>query len=199
MRIRKWAELSPDGIYRWTLGRELVGSAMPLAIFSLLNPSTADAEKEDATSRRLWNFAMALGYGGYVLVNMFGFRATSPSVLYDATDPVGPENKEWIFRVLQEERHRRQQLDGYENDVIPVQVICGWGNHGALMGQDQTFLGWMDSPELLDIELQCFGLTKQNQPKHPLYLPATARPREWTFLERMKSPEPSYRWDEGRG
>lgn len=182
MRIRKWAELSPDGIYRWTLGRELVGSGKPLAIFCLLNPSKADAEKEDATTRRLWRFAMELGYGGYMLINMFAFRATSPRDLYDATDPVGPENQEWIFRVLRDERSRRQQLDDYENDVVPVHVICGWGNHGALMGQDQTFLGWMMSPELLDVELQCFGLTKENQPKHPLYLPATARTTKWDVL-----------------
>lgn len=73
MKINKWATFSPDRKRRLALGRFLVGSAKPYAVFGLLNPSTAaeDAEDaEDATTRRLWRFATSWTSSGTTAARM---------------------------------------------------------------------------------------------------------------------------------
>jgi hypothetical protein len=43
-------------------------------VFVMLNPSTADASKDDATIRRCIGFAKQLKFGGIKVVNLFAFR-----------------------------------------------------------------------------------------------------------------------------
>ena len=72
------ARLSECGRYRYSLWR-VWDAGLPSLAWCLLNPSTADAEREDATTRRLRGFCRAWGYGGYLLVNLFALRATDPA------------------------------------------------------------------------------------------------------------------------
>jgi hypothetical protein len=61
-----------------------------------LNPSTADHRKLDPTLRRVRNFAQKWGLGGFVMLNLFAYRATEPRDMKRAEDPVGPKNDRYI-------------------------------------------------------------------------------------------------------
>src|SRR6516165_6033625 len=78
---RGGARLSACGRYRYSLWRSW-DARLPSLVWCLLNPSTADAEREDATTRRLRAFS----------------RAWDPAELRKAADPVGPENDAAIRR-----------------------------------------------------------------------------------------------------
>ena len=75
--VTRTAKLSPDGRYRYALGRaweviDLLSSPPPdrVATFLMLNPSTADAEDDDPTVRRCVTFAQALGCNRLEVVNL---------------------------------------------------------------------------------------------------------------------------------
>ena len=88
------AVISPDGLYRYTLSRRW-GSG-PRALFVGLNPSRADGDVDDHSTRRMIRFAQAAGCGGLTLVNLFAWRSPSPRTLRQVPDPVGPSNDHWI-------------------------------------------------------------------------------------------------------
>lgn len=114
----------------------------------MLNPSTADAQKDDATIRRLVGFATRKGYGSVRVYNLFAYRATRPIELEQATDPVGPDNDAWL-----------QGIRGI--------VLCAWGNNSW-----PTRAAYVT--RLLrakGCQLVCLGKTLSNQPKHPSRLP----------------------------
>ncbi|TVQ33793.1 MAG: DUF1643 domain-containing protein [Wenzhouxiangella sp.] len=126
-------------------------------MFIGLNPSTADARNNDPTIRRCIGFARDWGYGGLVVTNLFAFRATYPTDLKAASDPVGPRNDAWIRRMA-------GQVDT---------IVAAWGNHGA----------WLDRStivrRMLDGRLRCIKLNAAGEPAHPLYLPAGLTPKDW--------------------
>ena len=144
------ANFSPCRSYRYTLARTWQATG-PTALFICLNPSTADEATDDATVRRCIGFAKRLGFGRLLLTNLFGFRATCPIALTKATDPVGPENDDWIR----------------EASMAADLTIVAWGIHGRLHERDQAVLRNLSTPH-------CLGTTKDGQPRHPLYLSANA-------------------------
>ena len=144
------AWFSVDGKYRYLLTREFGGSST--CLFVMLNPSTADEVVDDPTIRRCIGFAWREGFGRLEIVNLYGFRATEPGVLFEAEDPVGSENDLTV-----EEALKRADL-----------VIAAWGNHG---GHVPGRMGRVvDMLRISGQKSMCFGFTKQNQPRHPLYL-----------------------------
>lgn len=65
---RMSAVLSDDGQYRYQLERTWgFGDAVT---FVMLNPSTADARKDDPTIRRCLSYARSWGYDGIRVVNL---------------------------------------------------------------------------------------------------------------------------------
>ena len=89
------AVISPCGRYRYLLGRgDNIG--VPKITWVMLNPSTADATKDDPTIRRVRDFSTALGFGYFWVVNLYAFRATSPDDMFADAMPVGLENNMWI-------------------------------------------------------------------------------------------------------
>ena len=76
----KSAEISPCGLYRYSLTRKWEAWKGTVN-FIMLNPSTADAQEDDPTIRRCIGFAKAWGYGGIVVTNLFAYRATNPKEL----------------------------------------------------------------------------------------------------------------------
>lgn len=153
------AVLSDCGLYRYELTRSWASG--PRVCWIMLNPSTADAEKDDPTIRRCVGFARGWGYPGIVVVNLFAYRATRPADLVDAAhagvDPVGPLNADRVAVAA-------------KNAGI---VLVAWGAHGKVLNRaakTTQFLG------ALGIELWSLGKTKAGHPRHPLYVPAATNP-----------------------
>jgi hypothetical protein len=149
--MKNAALFSPCGAYRYRLSRAWADG--PTAAFVMLNPSTADATKDDPTIRRCIGFAKREGCGGLVVVNIFAFRATSPADMRAADDPIGPDNDEHIMDALVD-------ADG--------PVVAAWGSLGSYRGRDH------DVRLLTDVPLWCLGLTKAGAPRHPLYVKGDA-------------------------
>ena len=81
------AEISPCGLYRPSLTRSRrfpIGCAV-LSV-TMLNPSTADATKNDPTIKRLLGFCDRLGFDELIVTNLWSLRATDPSDLAKAPD-----------------------------------------------------------------------------------------------------------------
>jgi hypothetical protein len=154
------ATISPCGKYRYDLTRTW-DVEQPTVVFCMLNPSTADGDKDDPTIRRCVAYAKAWGYGRLVVVNLFAYRATDPDELKSAPDQVGPENDEYI------RRHATGSV-----------VVAAWGANvlkptsGSLRPRSIHVARLID--EVGDI--RCLGLTRDGQPKHPLYLKRDAMP-----------------------
>lgn len=144
------AVFSQDRKYRYLLGRQ-TGPNDQSCLFIMLNPSTADETQNDPTVRRCEGFSALWGYGNLVVANIFAFRSTSPLRLAVQDDPVGPENDYWIMRAAK----------------VADKVILAWGNWGEFRGRGNRVRGMLDAE---NIEYHHFGLTKANQPRHPLYL-----------------------------
>lgn len=123
-----------------------------------LNPSTADAYEDDPTIRRCIGFTKDMGYGGFVIVNLFSFRSPHPNdvkrkYLEDKDVTFGKWNtsivQEWLRRV---------------DKVIPC-----WGTNGS-WAKDQV----MEMCAVVVVfasPCQCLGYTKEGHPKHPLMVP----------------------------
>lgn len=138
--------------YRYELKRVWDGRK-PLVLFIGLNPSTADSQTDDNTSRVCINYAKRWGYGGLLLGNLFAFRSTDQSALYSAADPVGPDNDTWL-RKLQAEAEI---------------VICAWSATGGYHNRDKVVLGFLKNP-------YCLTKLKSGYPGHPLYKSADLQP-----------------------
>jgi hypothetical protein len=78
--IQKSADL--EGSYRYRLDRWW-GPGKRL-VFVMLNPSTADAMKDDQTIKRCMYFARREKCDGITVVNLFAWRTTFPSELRKA-------------------------------------------------------------------------------------------------------------------
>lgn len=146
------AVISDCGRYRYEL-RRAWDPSKPAVAFIGLNPSTADAEAEDNTSRVCISYARRWGFGSLLLANLFAYRATDPSLLRQVADPVGPGNDRWLERMASE-----AEL-----------VVCAWGDAGALNGRDLEVLSILKNPH-------CLTRLKSGRPGHPLYKPANLRP-----------------------
>src|SRR5262245_11810739 len=114
------ALISPCGQYRYHLSR--VWDAARLRVcYIMLNPSTADANKDDATIRRCigyaqrWEVCKGVPFGGIDVVNLYAYRATNPTALKLVADPIGPDNDLWLKRVCSSEE--------------VGMIVAAWGAH----------------------------------------------------------------------
>jgi|SRR5579871_13114 len=164
---RSSAIISTCGIYRYEL-RRVWDDSLPPYVSGMLNPSTADAELDDATITRNRRRALATGFGSLIVWNLGAGRATDPKVWKALPDPIGPENDVHIRRILVECRDRRGV------------AVVGWGNHGTFMKRDKIVSRIAHE---VGVELFCLGKTKLGQPRHPLYVTNAQRPSLWRSLE----------------
>jgi hypothetical protein len=151
------AAFSPCRRWRYLLWRRW-DEAKPLANFLMLNPSTADEVKLDPSCTRARLYAERWGYGGLLVTNLFGWRATDPDEMKAAKDPVGPGNDRAIVAAARE----------------AAMVLCAWGNHGAHLERSarvKSLLGRM--------RLHVLRLNFSGEPAHPLYLPGSLQPSRW--------------------
>jgi hypothetical protein len=71
------ADLDAGGTYRYRLTKTWDRS-QPQVTWVMLNPSTATADTDDPTIRRVVGFSRRWGFGSAVVVNLFALRATQP-------------------------------------------------------------------------------------------------------------------------
>jgi len=148
--IENDAVISDCGKYRYLL-RRTWDAKKPRVLYIMLNPSTADARRDDPTIRSCVRLASGLGYGSMEVVNIFAWRATDPNDLLKVRDTVGPDN----------ETHVRAALGRCD---IP---ICAWGAWPHAQ-EASTYIRnaiRADRPAAF-----CFGKTASGAPKHPLYI-----------------------------
>ena len=145
------AILSECGIYRYVLTRRW-DWYLPTCHFVMLNPSTADHDKDDPTIRRCRNFASAFGYGAFEVRNLFAFRSVSPDQLRLARDPVGPENDAHLSSLYH-----------------TAPVIAAWGDEvNSRVKQRADIVRKLFKEK--GLLLQCLGVTVNGCPRHPLYV-----------------------------
>lgn len=156
---RSEALYSPCQAYRYALTR-LWRSDAPRLAFVMLNPSTASEMRNDPTVARCEARARALGYGAFRVVNLFAFRATDPRALKAAADPCGPAADAALIEAA---------------DWADA-ILCAWGNHGSFRQRDCAALALLRAGAKPILHL---GLTRQGQPRHPLYIAAAQLPQVW--------------------
>lgn len=156
------AEFDATRKYRYRLDRDWTGDASRGRVaWIMLNPSTADEQQDDPTIRRCVGFSKAWGYGRLTILNLFALRSTDPSKLRDAADPIGPRNDATILSAIA------------GADI----VVAAWGNTHLKLGagcnaRHVRMLTLLDAVNHL-------GLTKDGQPRHPLYLRGDLKPMWW--------------------
>lgn len=148
--LERDAVLSDCKRYRYLLRRTWDHDLLRV-LFITLNPSTADAEVDDATIQSCVRLAKGWGAGSIEVVNLFGWRATKPEELSRADDPVGPRNDG-----IAEAAVNRCDL-----------CICAWGAHPMAVGRDKTMWHLVKRHRPAAF---CLGVTKPGAPKHPLYI-----------------------------
>lgn len=142
-----------DGEYRYLLWRELDEKERPRKslLWIMLNPSTADAERDDATIRKVCGFSRRWGFNEVRITNLYALRSRDPKALKTHPEPIGPLNDE----------HLRYELSLTDN------VVLAWGAHADVhRAKKVSDMARLASPS----RVWHLGLTGSGQPKHPLML-----------------------------
>lgn len=106
-----------------------------------LNPSTADANDDDATISHLTNILRYNGFGGFYMLNLFALITPKPEDLRMCPDPLKDNDK---------------YLRDTAADVRTV-IFC-WAEYRA------------KKIRTMFADPMCFGLNKNGSPKHPMAL-----------------------------
>lgn len=157
------AELSLDGLYRWKLGR-IVTQGDKIALWIGVNPSTADAEYDDQSIRKLYGFGERLGIREWMVGNLFAYRAADVNELAHAPDPVGVACDTYLREMV-----NRADL-----------VIAGWGRidkvPSALRHRVTEVVQLVNQAGK---QLMCWGTCQDGSPRHPLMIPYTTPLEMW--------------------
>ncbi len=141
--------------HRYFLRRLLNPVNTTACLFIMLNPSRADAYRNDNTVSRCMKFATLWGFHQLWVANLFAFRSPYPGDLYESNDPIGDDNDFYISMAV-------RQAD---------EIVVAFGNHGGFLDRGQRVL------DLIRYEgksAKTFGLTRSGHPIHPL-----ARGKNW--------------------
>jgi hypothetical protein len=164
--VARAAGISSDGVYRWWLTRCWYRTG-PWVHFLMLNPSTADADLDDPTIRRVMGFARSWGFSGVVVTNLFALRATDPTVLWNA----GIE-------------HGHNHIVGGLNDTAilggagaAAYTVCAWGSDRNARIRSREVLAKLDG---LGVDLRALRVAKSGAPWHPLYVSGATQAMAYT-------------------
>lgn len=148
------AVISDCGKFRYRLERDVQLDGLLIAYFGV-NPSTADANLDDATVRKWRGFTKVNGGRRFIVGNVWAYRSTDVNALAAAADPIGQGNWMHVRRIIN------------EADIL---VPC-WGSEtkvpDRLRGTFSTVKSWLAESGK---PVKCFGFTKDGGPKHPLML-----------------------------
>ena len=171
------AWLSDCGTYRYTLRRQFASIAERPLAWVMLNPSTADATKDDPTIRKVRGFTTRGSYDAFYVVNLFAFRATKPAALrkaareYGLLYAEGPSNRDAIKAVAE----------------VCEAIVCAWGAEPFAQERGRVAIDFLTS---LGKPLLCLGTTKDGAPLHPLMPSYDAHPLQ-SFVPRTAQVPPA--------
>lgn len=164
--VRRWIGCSLSGAvfdetekYRFSLWRRWVDECpvSRMVAFCGLNPSTANAEKLDNTTKKCVKLSKAWGYDGFIMLNLFAWRDTDPLAMKAVPDPIG-----------------------YENDIVLATVarscglfVCAWGTHGTHLDRSTSVRTLLAGNR---VQAYCLETTKDGHPRHPLYCRDSSQP-----------------------
>lgn len=124
-----------------------------------INPSTAEPNKLDNTVTKVEKLALANGYDGWVMLNVYPQRATNPNDIHIEIDmKIHKENLKQLELLIQENSN--------------FDIWAGWGT--LINKRPFLKLCLKDVVKVLGVErnwIHLNELTKYGHPKHPLYLP----------------------------
>lgn len=163
--MHRAAEVTPDGKYRYRLYREWCEPELrwklPPILWLMLNPSWADADRDDPTLRKVVGFSQRWGYGALYVGNLLAYRSQYAGVVHRMpfAQSQGPRNLEALADMV-------SKVD---------EVVCAWG------GLPPPAQRWRDLVHntlhaILPQEhhrrpaLYCLGLTADGWPRHPCRL-----------------------------
>lgn len=160
--IESGAYFSDDRVYRYRLWRYW-DLKLPLRMWLMLNPSTADETANDPTVERCQRRNVQDGYGGIVVCNIFALRSTDPRALYAHKDPIGMLNDAAIIDTA--------------CDVLADggQIVCGWGQHGRYLGRGLDVIKRL---RFAGIPMYVLRKTRDGNPGHPLYISYDVKPQQ---------------------
>ena len=166
------AVFSRDRLHRYSLSRllttPLFGSGRgPVIVSCGYNPSTADELSNDQTIAKEFRFSKSLHWAMWLIkVNLFAAVSTNPDNLIGLRDPVGPDNDEWISKAIT----MAEETGGL--------CIASWGAPKGKRATRDLFSKRERQVSGL-AKWQCFGVTKDGHPRHPLYLPNDLQLSDW--------------------
>jgi hypothetical protein len=158
---------SADITRRFALWRVWDPRAELLVVIGL-NPSKATHEVLDPTVTRLVKRAQRGGHGGLVMLNLLSLRSTDPKGLR-GQDPIDLVNAN-VLRSVMKSAHVGMVIAAWGGPYSPA-----WLRH--LVGAAATVAHGMALQA--GRKLHALGVTKDNIPRHPLYLKSDAEPRPW--------------------
>lgn len=161
--IAREAEIE-DG-YRWTMKR--AWGAGPLIHWNLLNPSDADAKRDDPTTLRMMLFSSAWGFGSMIVTNVYPFISST-------TDKLAAWRKTFDWITYQDRGMRPWGVDksswsAFHNNVGIIAEasaradisVAAWGSGVDNADLEQVLKG-------ATVPWQCLGTNRDGSPRHPL-------------------------------
>lgn len=148
------AIISPCGKYRYRLERHGLSGSGAIA-WIMVNPSTADAEHNDQTIKKVMGFSERFGAGWLIVGNKFAYRSKDITDLRHAGDPCGADNTMHLKAIMAD----------------ASRVIVAWGALAKLPPHLRH--QWRTVCEIADDlgrELHCLGTAQDGQPLHPCML-----------------------------
>ncbi|QSY98613.1 DUF1643 domain-containing protein (plasmid) [Rhizobium bangladeshense] len=175
-----------DDIFRWELRRIWNDVPNPkLILWLMLNPSTADAEKDDPTLLRIIKWGKAWGYDGAIVVNLYPFRSPSPIELkkWHAAGGLKPS----VY-----ERNRDITLAAMKE--CDWEIMAGWGGSLPKPEGVLTYMRTLNH-RALTIDhgwpiWRCLGVSQGGMPIHPMArgrnrIPDDATPIVYDFVKHL--------------
>lgn len=160
----------PDGrgMYRYSLWRRNLLDDDPGAFklyekdfiqYICVNPSTADEREDDRTVQACWKRTREMGYGAFMMTNLFAFRATDPRDMRAAREPIGELNDLVLLEAAE----------------TAGMVVLAWGSNGEHRGRDVAVLKLLEPflDKLYYLDITDVGFC----PRHPLYQRGEIRPK----------------------
>ena len=142
--------------------------------FICLNPSTADSNSFDPTSRSCHKLTDLLGVDAWSILNLYPQRAVSPYALHKRVNTkLFEENIAFVRKKLIQKNHN-------------IKVVLSWGNAVRTRGYLKRAARLLID-EILEHQLDCLhmGLTSKQQPIHPSPQALLRKYRSYSKVELM--------------